>query len=159
MPFLSSIKAHRIHFWLTNSFAFFKRKYERQVLRRFLNLAPQNAWSSICRAASLRRTVAMESLVCMGDCLDVERSTECSAVVVACETGRKISVIWLVCRGEGLSHWAPVVSGLPTMPQRTGRFSTGFFSVGTWTKASQRQHAPMSQKRKVDMSHSLGAVQ
>ncbi|KAK2043514.1 hypothetical protein LZ31DRAFT_325484 [Colletotrichum somersetense] len=78
-----------------------------QVLRRFLNLAPRNAWSQLCRAASLGSTAAMESLICMGASLDVEGSTVGSALIVACATGQKASVIWLVRRGAALSYWGP----------------------------------------------------
>ncbi|KAK1955945.1 hypothetical protein LY78DRAFT_411829 [Colletotrichum sublineola] len=106
-PFPWNIKSHRNHFWLTNSFSLFKKRYEYQVLRRFLNLVPQNAWSPLCRAASLGWTRAMESLVCMGAGLDVEGSTVGSALIVACTTGQKASVVWLVRRRAVLSYWEP----------------------------------------------------
>ncbi|WQF85414.1 Putative fungal domain of STAND protein [Colletotrichum destructivum] len=106
-PFPWNIGSHQHLFWLTDCFRLFQRKYKQQALCNFLNMAPHNAWSPLCRSASLGRTVVMENLIIMGADIDAEGCSLGSALIVACITGRKESAVYLVRRGAALSYWGP----------------------------------------------------
>lgn len=84
-----------------------RRKYRPEVLEPFLNLSPSNAWSPLCMAATCDSLSVMDNLLGIGAQLDSDGCPLGSALMVACEYGRKSSVIFLTRRGAALSYSGP----------------------------------------------------
>ncbi|KAK8012874.1 hypothetical protein PG991_010249 [Apiospora marii] len=84
-----------------------RRKYRHDVLERFINVSPCNAWSPLCLAAASASMSIMDNLLGIGAQLDKEGCPLGSALMVACEFGRKESVTFLTRRGAALSYSGP----------------------------------------------------
>ncbi|KAK8064209.1 hypothetical protein PG996_008861 [Apiospora saccharicola] len=84
-----------------------RRKYRPEVLKRFINLSPSDAWSPLCLAATCDSLAVMDNLLGIGAQLDSDGSPSGSALMVACEYGRKKSVTFLIRRGAALAYSSP----------------------------------------------------
>ncbi|KAK8099893.1 hypothetical protein PG999_010267 [Apiospora kogelbergensis] len=84
-----------------------RRKYKQDTLREFINVAPDNAWSPLCTASSTGLLGLMDHLLGIGAQLDSDGCPLGSAMMAACDAGRKSSVIFLTRRGASLSYSGP----------------------------------------------------
>lgn len=84
-----------------------RRKYKQDTLREFINLVPDNAWSPLCKASSAGVLSLMDDLLGFGAQLDSDGCPLGSAMMAACDAGRKNSVIFLTRRGAALSYSSP----------------------------------------------------
>ncbi|KAK7963448.1 ankyrin repeat-containing domain protein [Apiospora saccharicola] len=84
-----------------------RRKYRSEVLKRFINLSPSDAWSPLCLAAICDSLGVLDNLLGIGAQLDSDGPPSGSALMVACEYGRKKSVTFLIRRGAALAYSSP----------------------------------------------------
>lgn len=92
---------------LTNFLKLARRKYTKAALRNFVGNSSCNAWSPLCLAASAGFVVMMDNLLGIGADLDSDGCHLGSALMAACEYGRKSSVVFLTRRGAALSYSGP----------------------------------------------------
>lgn len=90
--------------WLTSVYPLFRKRYGFRALRKFANLAPTDSQAPLCEVAKLGSVLAMENLLELGAPIDLDGCHSGSALMAACEFGRKGSVKYLVRRGAALSY-------------------------------------------------------
>ncbi|KAK2760995.1 ankyrin isoform [Colletotrichum kahawae] len=90
--------------WLTTAYPLFRKRYGLQELGHFANLAPADGQTPLCKAAKRGSVLAVENLLELGAHIDQEGCLSGSALMAACEFGRKDLVKYLVRRGASLSY-------------------------------------------------------
>ncbi|KAF0319327.1 ankyrin repeat protein [Colletotrichum asianum] len=81
--------------WLTTAYPLFRKRYGLRALGQFANLTPTGSQAPLCEAVKQGSVLAMKNLL---DC------SSGSALMAACEVGRKDFVKYLVRRGASLSY-------------------------------------------------------
>lgn len=92
--------------WLTTMYPLLRKRYGLQAFRKFTNLVPTASQAPLCKASKRGLVLVMESLLELGAPIDLEGCSSGSALMAACEFGRKTSVEYLVRRGAALSYTA-----------------------------------------------------
>lgn len=78
--------------WLTTAYPLFRKRYGLEALQKFANLVPSDSQAPLCKGARVGAVLVMENLLELGVPIDLEGCPSGSALMAACEFGRKESV-------------------------------------------------------------------
>ncbi|KAH0428633.1 hypothetical protein CcaCcLH18_08899 [Colletotrichum camelliae] len=90
--------------WITTAYPLFRKRYGFRALGQLANVVPAGIQAPLCEAVKRGSVPATKNLLDLGAPIDLEGCPSGSALMAACEFGRKDLVKYLVRRGASLSY-------------------------------------------------------